>query len=162
MVLNGPLSRPIQLDGVVENFLHAFVGDPEVGASDAGRTVVETSAQDFPTGSVFHPLKPAEGLSERVSSKVLLQSDHGSPFLHKSGDSESRQGIVLSLPTAEEKVVLVGVGVDVVFIERLLDFLVDHEDVCLPRLSFLDGDTVAQLCVEQMLDTKLSEDRLHS
>jgi hypothetical protein len=29
-------------------------------------------------------------------------------------------------------VVLVGVGVDVVFIKRLLDFLVDHEDVCLP------------------------------
>lgn len=124
--------------------------------------MIEPSAEDFPTGSVFHALEPAEGLSKRVGSEVLLQSDHGSPFLDEPSDSESRQGIVLSLPAAEEKVVLVGFSVDVVFIERLLDFLVDYEDVGLPRLSFLDGDAIAQLCIKQVLYTKLSEDRLNS
>ena len=124
--------------------------------------MVKTSTEDFPAGSVFHALEPAEGLSKRVSSEVLLQSDHGPPFLHEPGDSESRQGIVLSLPATEEEVVLVGAGVFVVFIKRLFNLLVDNEDVGLPCLSFLDGDAVAKLCIKQVLYTKLSEDRLNS
>ena len=124
--------------------------------------MVKTSTEDFPAGSVFHALEPAEGLPESMCSEVLLQSDHGPPFLHEPGDSESRQGIVLSLPAAEEKVILVGAGVFVVFIERLFNLLVDNEDVGLPCLSFLDGDAVAKLCIKQVLYTKLSEDRLNS
>ena len=158
----GLFRGPPSLYSVMQNLFHAFVRNAEVAPSDTGRAVVETSTQDFPAGSVFHALEPAEGLPECMCSQVLLQSDHGSPFLHESGDSESRQGIVRPLPASEEEVVLVGFGVDVVFIERFLDFLVDYEDVGLPRLSFLDGDAVAQLCVEQMLDAKLSEDRLNS
>ena len=110
--------------------------------------MIEASAENFPTGSVFHALEPAEDLSESMCSEVLLQPDPRSPFLHEPGDSESRQGIVLSLPAAEEKVVFVGAGVFVVFIERLFNLLVDNEDIGLPRLSFLDGDAVAKLCIK--------------
>ena len=158
----GLFRGPPSLYSVMQNLFHAFVRNAEVAPSDTGRAVVETSTQDFPAGSVFHALEPAEGLSKRVRSEVLLQSDHRSPFLHEPGDSESRQGIVLSLPATEEEVVLVGAGVFVVFIKRLFNLLVDNEDVGLPRLSFLDGDAVAKLCIKQVLYTKLSEDRLNS
>ena len=97
----GLFRGPSGSDGVVENFLHALVRDAEVAPSDTGRAVVETSTQDFPAGSVFHALEPAEGLSKRVRSEVLLQSDHRSPFLHEPGDSECCQGVVRPLATAE-------------------------------------------------------------
>ena len=146
----------------MQNFLYALVRQTQINLSCPGRAVIKPSAQYLPTGSVLGPLEPTESFTKRMGTQILLQSDHGSPFLHEPSDSECCQGVVRPFAATEQKMGFVGFYIRVVFVEGFLDFLIDHEDIGLPRLAFLDGDAVAQLCIKQMLHTKLSEDRLNS
>ena len=115
-------------------------------------------AEYLESHTIDRSLNVAEGLSECVGAEVAFQVDGSGPSLHElaNGLRLQRFGSL----SAFEKILIVG-WLDRIEIvpQRSVDRLVDHKDVVLAGLAFLDGDELTGLQVSNLLH--FEPDQIH-